>query len=518
MHRILGNTKVFRSIISLLLCALLIANLGPFAVFADDYAIFGGIMDAQTLKSGVFYYQEVTFMSGKPVVLTGTVTIPVVPVKDTYTLAIKYALANTAEKAKLDRTVTYNITKAKNLSMSQVILDQTIPVGNLKETVVIGSNTYNLTSYQFSRSVVQDQYAGIRFDSGNVYYKKVFHVNGDETTAANKVTLIGESKQDIGFESYWSSLATKLIHQTIAYESTDPANKASNWDGKAALKFSTKVVSDLNYVVNDVQSISFRGGLLKTTNREVVMQYTYEMPPAVKTAGAKPLTGEKTLNAFVFNASTRLPVPVYSDLGGHWAEESCFRMGSLEAFDTAAFFFPDAYVTRDQFARALINTIMYIKPETPEQIKAAKVILDRPNATPLPFTDIRRDSPYYIYIEKAVAENLMFGEGNGQFLPTRPLHREEAITVMVRALGIQKLAPALPYTTGYKDDAQIANWAKNALYMSKETGLVKGYPDGTIRPKDLMTRAQAAEMLSRFIDHLRKSITQDYREKLLNQY
>ena len=71
--------------------------------FADDYAIFGGIKGDLTLKAGVYYYQEVVFSSGEPIILSGTATIPVVPDKDTYTLSIKYSLANTAAQASLER-------------------------------------------------------------------------------------------------------------------------------------------------------------------------------------------------------------------------------------------------------------------------------------------------------------------------------------------------------------------------------------------------------------------------------
>jgi len=269
---------------------------------------------------------------------------------------------------------------------------------------------------------------------------------------------------------------------------------------------------------NDVLHISFRGGLLKSTNRSVIMQYSYNLPDIEDAKGVKRAVGDRTLNAYVFNTSTRLPVPNYLDLGDHWATEESFRMGSLEAFDTATFFFQDTYITREQFAKALINTITYLKPETQEEIRQAVIRQTRPNAPKLPFTDIRRDSPYYIFIERAFKDGLMQGEGTGQFLPSRPLHREEAITVMVRALGIQNIAPILPFNTGFGDDARIANWAKPSVYMAKEIGLVKGNPDGNLYPKDLMTRAQAAVMLSRFIDHLTRDITEDYREKLLHQY
>lgn len=489
--------------------------------WADGYAIFGGIKGDLTLKSGVYYYQEVIFVTGKPIVLTGTITIPTLPDRDKYTIAIKYSLANTTETATLERTVTYDVVKDNSNSMGQTIVKTTIPVGGLKETIVVGGSTYALTSYQFSRSSIMDGQSGIDFSSGNVYYKKVFHINGDETTATNKLTLIGESRADVGYNNYWSTLETQIIDLKLSYESVGTGESAGNWDGSATLKFSTSKDAYFEYVSNDVQNISFRGGLLKSENTKVILQYAYDLPGLDEKdafSNVSRATGQASLNNYTFETSQRLPVPKFNDIGGHWGEEAIFMLSSLEAFETQSFFYPDVYITREQFARAIINSITYVRPETEAEMRAGLVKLTRPGATPMPFNDIKRESPYYLYIERVALEGMMQGEGNGQFLPSRPLTRAEAITVMVRALGIDDIAPALPYDTGYVDDAQIPIWSKDAIYMARETGIVKGYPDQTIRPLALMTRAEAASMLKGFIDHLRKDITVDYREKLLHQF
>ena len=83
--------------------------------------------------------------------------------------------------------------------------------------------------------------------------------------------------------------------------------------------------------------------------------------------------------------------------------------------------------------------------------------------------------------------------------------------------GIDEMAPALPYTTHFTDDAKIPLWAKDCIYMASKTDIIGGYPDGSIRPLSLMTRAEAAVMLDALIEHLRNDITVDYREKLLNR-
>ncbi len=537
-----------------IICLALVCLLFSTAVWAEDYAIYGGIKGDLTLKAGVYNYQEICFISGQPVKLYGTVTLPKTPQKDSYKVSYKYQLASQDGNIKLDRTVAYNVTKSSDNGMRQTIVKSIIPVGGLKESYSVGQDKYELASFQYNKSDVNDIHPGITFASGNVFYKKVFYKNGDATSAEGTLTITGESKTDLGYKNHWSELTTRVVDLTLDYEAreqvattevqpattvteTEPSNNAddaqvttdvnnaakpdeasketASWSGSATLKFSTDKSTAFNYVRNDVQNISFRGGLLKTENSNIVLQYSYDMPNS-QTGGRN--EGEGNLNTYSFEDATRLPVPKYKDIAAHWGEEACFKLGSLEGFAADDFFFPDLNITREQFAMALVNSIAHVAPETAEQRRSEAIKLLRPKAEPLVFADISRDSLYYIYIKRAYDEGLMIGEGNEQFLPTRPLTRQEAITIMVRALGIQDIAPALPYSTGYSDDAAISDWAKDAIYMARETGIVKGYPDNTARPLALITRAEAATLLSRFIDHLREDITTDYREKLLNKY
>ncbi len=526
----------------MLICLLLSS-----VVSAEEYAIYGGIRGDLTLKAGVYNYQEICFISGEPVKLYGTVTLPKTPDKDNYKVSYKYQLASQDGNIKLDRTVSYDVTKSTDNGMRQTIVKSIIPVGGLKESYTVGSDKYELASFQYNKSAVNDVHPGITFASGNLFYKKVFYKNGDAASAAGRLTISAESKTDLGYKNHWSELTSRIVDLTFDYvareqngnttetivpDETQPETTAANadnaaaaqadqpqktasWSGSATLKFSTDKSTAFNYVRNDVQNISFRGGLLKTENSNVVLQYSYDMPNTTDGTRNK---GEGNLNTYSFEDASRLPVPKYKDIAAHWGEAACFRIGSLEGFAPDDFFFPDLNITREQFAMALINSIDHLAPETPEERRSEAIKTLRPKAEPLVFDDISRDSLYYIYIKRAFDEGLMIGEGNRQFLGTRPLTRQEAITIMIRALGIQDIAPAKPYNTGYRDDAKISNWAKDAIYMAREVGIVEGYPDNTARPMALITRAEAATLLSRFIDHLREDITTDYREKLLNKY
>lgn len=504
-----------------------------------DFSFFGGIQGDLTMKAGVYYYQEICFISGEPVVFQGTISVPNIKDRDkkNYKAAIKYSLSNSKKKAILERSVNYDIKNEYNEDARQKITHVSIPVGGIKEHIEIDGKNYDLTSFQFSNANISENKPGIDFNSGNIFYKKVYHIDGDENTAKERLVLIGESEVDLSFSNKYSAIDTTIVKLSLSQENIEDGKVL--WDGNAEHRFSNRRSSSFNYVNNEVHNISFHGGLLQSENTENFLHYSYNLPKLKEEekkekegAAASESTakkeepgsinlkrnqGEGDLNTYRFEDSKRLISPKFSDVKDHWAANSIFKLSSLEAFLPTQFFYPDNYITREQFAKALINTISYLAPETQEQMKKEIVKLKRPNAKPLIFSDIRRDSPYYIYIEKANQLGLMYGEGGGQFLPTRPLTRAEAIAVIARSLGIDEIAPSLPYDSYYSDDKSIPTWAKDSIYTISKLDIIGGYPDGSVRPLSLMTRAEAAVMLDALVEHLRNDITIDYREKLLNR-
>jgi hypothetical protein len=79
------------------------------------------------------------------------------------------------------------------------------------------------------------------------------------------------------------------------------------------------------------------------------------------------------------------------------------------------------------------------------------------------------------------------------------------------------VAPAPPYNTHFADDASIPEWAKDAIYMASEVGLVNGTPEGNINPNGWVRKDEAAAMLVNYINHVKDEISYDYREKILNR-
>lgn len=90
----------------------------------------------------------------------------------------------------------------------------------------------------------------------------------------------------------------------------------------------------------------------------------------------------------------------------------------------------------------------------------------------------------------------VIGYEDGEFKPERNITRAEAATIFSRLL-IKKIDVNETYTTEFTDVADDAWYHDYVAYM-EELGVVTGYPDGTFRPDDSITRAEFATMASRF--------------------
>ncbi len=538
----------------------------------DAYCIFGGIISEETAeKQGTYTYQEMCFMTGKPVLLTGTIDIPKIgkATKGEKRIQVAYNhLANDDERVVIDRTVNYILKTEKDPETKKEFVSWDINKGGIDEAVTLNGKNFTITSFDFDKDASTSENPAVRYTSSKIYYKKVFKEEGNALNKGVRIIVEGNSLADLSYKNMWSGVHSVVMNQNIRYETlngsqqfedkgaysekakklaemTDEDKQAekeskglNNWYGDYKYKFSYKEQSSFSSYENTVRNIDFRKVYNKNTNFSNQITYTYDMPDFSKDKKEKDpnadskdikdekeidlgkeqerIIGEFSLEAYEYENSELLNTPQYKDIAEHWAEKYIIRMASMGAFDLDTAFFPDVNIDRKQFARAVINTIDSVKPETEEERKSEAIKAMRPNAK-LRFTDVNRDDEYFIFIDRVAEKGIMLGKGNRHFMPNKHLTREEAITVIIRALGLDSRAPIMPFDTGFTDDAEISTWAKPSIYMAKEIGLIEGY-GGKVMPKRYMTRAEASTLLSKLVEHLRVEMVKDYSESLLSDY
>ena len=112
---------------------------------------------------------------------------------------------------------------------------------------------------------------------------------------------------------------------------------------------------------------------------------------------------------------------------------------------------------------------------------------------PAIFTDTVWNSWYSKHVDKVYDAGLMKGTGEHTFAPNAPVNRAMAATVLYRIAGEPEVEGACPFK-----DVPAKKYYTNAVIWASQKGIVEGYPDGTFRPNDNITREQLAAILFRY--------------------
>ncbi|MBN6185538.1 S-layer homology domain-containing protein [Aneurinibacillus sp. BA2021] len=113
------------------------------------------------------------------------------------------------------------------------------------------------------------------------------------------------------------------------------------------------------------------------------------------------------------------------------------------------------------------------------------------------FTDVSRTSWSYGMVSAGVIRGLLSGTGPHTYEPLRSITRQEAVSLLYRALPNKKSAGStapLPF----RDASRIADWAKPAVSELYTRGLIVG-DQGRFRPADPLTREEMAVLLYEWI-------------------
>lgn len=108
------------------------------------------------------------------------------------------------------------------------------------------------------------------------------------------------------------------------------------------------------------------------------------------------------------------------------------------------------------------------------------------------FDDVPAGTPWCDAVEDLATRGIVAGIGPRTFAPDKSLTRAELTTLLVRALGA---APIPDQSLPFADTA--GHWAAEQGYLQAAValGLISGFPDGTFRPDDPVTRAQIARLV-----------------------
>ncbi|MGI5921379.1 MAG: S-layer homology domain-containing protein [Syntrophomonadaceae bacterium] len=111
-------------------------------------------------------------------------------------------------------------------------------------------------------------------------------------------------------------------------------------------------------------------------------------------------------------------------------------------------------------------------------------------------TDITDTNGHWaqVHIEKWINDGLIAGYPDGQFKPDNSITRAEFVSLVNRAFKIKNND-----STGNFNDVESADWFYDDVISAQAAGYISGYPDGTFKPNNPVTRQEAAVMINRLL-------------------
>lgn len=183
-------------------------------------------------------------------------------------------------------------------------------------------------------------------------------------------------------------------------------------------------------------------------------------------------------------AALPLPFPFLDVVPGDWFRPAVYmvwQQGLMQGVTQTQF------APHDTLTRAMLVTILYRQKGQP------------PVSSATAFRDLRPDAWYAPAALWARAAGIVQGTSDALFLPMSPITREQIAVLLYRMDG----CPPQTGMPAFIDAANISDWALDAVQWCTAHNLLQGDPDGTFRPQQSATRAEAATILARWLNQIR---------------
>lgn len=232
-----------------------------------------------------------------------------------------------------------------------------------------------------------------------------------------------------------------------------------------------------------IQNVS--SGILALTKLKV----TSETAATADDSGLIPQTTPEAIR-YAMALMRGIDVPEFTDVPeGAWYHDYVYDLvyrGVVNGM-TATTYEPAGTLTRAQFVKLLACSL-----EEAETLKTYE--------GQHPFTDSEGHWAE-TYIAWAKDKGIVEGVSTTEFDPEAPITREQMATIFGRyALkqGIVLPKDAAP-AESFPDADKISEYAREFVELMRIAGILNGYEDGTFRPQNTATRAEAAKLFSLFL-------------------
>ena len=276
-----------------------------------------------------------------------------------------------------------------------------------------------------------------------------------------------------------SSSSSGSTRYTVSVEDTDNGSvKVSPTRASKGSTVTVTVKPDEGYELDKLTVTDKNGDSVKLTDKGDG-KYTFKMPASKVTVEA------------VFTAVEPEPegLPFTDVTSGDWFYDAVayvYDKGMMEG-TTDTTFAPAMNLTRSMIAQVLYNL-----EERPEAPGAAG------------FPDVAAGAWYADAVNWAAARGIVKGYDTGAFGPEDSVTREQLAAILYRyaqAKGYDTTQGGMAVRE-FSDSASISDWAQTAMSWAVNAQVLSGKGNGVLDPQGTATRAEVAQMLMNFGEHV----------------
>ncbi len=337
------------------------------------------------------------------------------------------------------------------------------------EIAPVGASASNKLVYSISDSSIAD----IDPSNGRIYGKK----EGTATITVSAVNSRYSLFVDEDDSTYDSSGSLVIFDEngTVNDPETADADGTVVMTKQIQVKVSGTISEETTEVTEATTEASRRssgggggGGSSSSMAKKAAKENTTEETTANAEDGTETTTED---TADTYNG--------FTDVRGMWCEDIVNTLHSLGLVNgrTKDLFAPDSDLTRAELVQLLANL-------SGADLETYADADER-------FTDVGKADWYYAAVMWAADNNIVYGIGNDMFAPDTSITRQDTAAIIYRYLGIEAAAESANFT----DAGEISAYAADAVNTLSSEGIINGYPDNTFRPKNTITRAEAASIL-----------------------
>ena len=297
-----------------------------------------------------------------------------------------------------------------------------------------------------------------------------------------QVTASTRFKADATIYAHWTPAYSGGAggSSTYAVSVEDPAHGTVKTDHAWASSGTTVTIiitPDRGYALDRLTVTDSRGNELPLTDRGGG-KYTFTMP------------GGKVAVEALFTATETghdCPSLGFADLSAtawyHEAVDYVLENGMMSGYGNGIFG-PSNALSRAQLCQILYNL------EGSPAVTGSSI-----------FADVADTAWYAGAVAWANTSGIAGGYGGGLFGPNDPVTREQLAAILYRYAQYKghDVAQGGMAIREFSDCGSISAYAVEAMTWAVDTGVVGGYEDKALRPRDGATRAQAAQMLMNFL-------------------